>query len=161
MTTLNDYSKGSYPANKHVIKELGAVRGHLLCRIYWATNLKDGVCRMGITRLGDEIGFDRSTVSRAANSLVKDGYILKVKNADQKNGEPPHYKVTDKFFALIPIEEDNTPVAQDNTPLLRTTPPVVDGNTPVAQGNKDIDSSDIDSSKIGSGEPLPDRKSVV
>jgi hypothetical protein len=121
MTTHSDYSRDSYPANKNVLKKLKGVRGHLLCRIYWASNLKDGVCRMGLTRLGDEIGFERSTISKAAKALMGDGYIKQVKPADPATGQPAHYQVTQKFYDLLttsqPVDVINTPVDKVNTPV--------------------------------------------
>ncbi len=100
MNTHQEYSQASYPANKNILQVVRGAKGHLLCRIYWATNLRDGVCRMGLKRLGNEIGFDPSTVSRARQALIKDGYIVKTKEADLADNEPPHYKVTQKFFDL-------------------------------------------------------------
>ena len=121
MTTHSDYSKESYPANKSVLKELKGVKGHLLCRIYWASNLKDGVCRMGLTRLGEEVGFERSTISKAAKALTADGYIKQVKPADPAEGQPAHYQVTQKFYDLLtislPVDVINTPVDKVNTPV--------------------------------------------
>jgi hypothetical protein len=160
MSTHSDYSRDSYPANKHILQAVGGIKGHLLCRIFWATNLKDGVCRMGITRLGEEIGFDRSTVLRNEKLLIAEGYIKEIKPADPANGQPAHYQVTQKFYDLLPADEKPVPVAQRNTP-------VVDCNTPpVAQCNRDIDfiadiESNIDISEATPQPPTPKSKKPV
>lgn len=154
MTTAHsDYSRDSYPANKHILQAVGGVKGHLLCRIFWATNLKDGVCRMGLTRLGAEIGFNRSTVSRNEKLLIDEGYIKEVKPADPASGQPAHYQVTQKFYDLLPVTDTvtdrNIPVAQRNTPPLQSATP------PVAQCNKDIEFPDIELLDIENSEATP------
>lgn len=130
MTTHSDYSRDSYPANKHILQTVKGVKGHLLCRIFWASNLKDGVCRMGLKRLGSEIGFDASTCSRAGAQLVEEGYILKVKEADLTTSSPPHYVVTQKFYDLLP--DDTTPIAERNSPIAHS-------NTPIAERKQEKD----------------------
>jgi hypothetical protein len=148
MSTHSDYSRDSYPANKHILQAIGGIKGHLLCRIFWATNLKDGVCRMGITRLGEEIGFDRSTVLRNERLLIADGYIKEVKQADPANGQPAHYQVTQKFYDLLPVADSTT------TRCIAQHPPLQTATPPVAQRNKDID-TDIESSDNNSNGKNP------
>lgn len=160
--TKADYSKDSYPANRRVLKVVKGAKGHLLCRIYWATNLRDNVCRMGLKRLGAEIGFDPSTVSRGAKALLKMGYIKMVKPADKANNEPPHYLVTEKYFALLtPLtivepqppevdaptpEADPPPIAERNSPIAERNTPIAQCNSPIAERNKEKE-SDVESKK--------------
>ncbi len=161
MTTQQDFARDSFPANKHVLNALGIINGSMLCRIYWATNLKDHVCRMGLTRLGDDLGIGRSTAGRAVAYLVENGYISKVKEADQAKGQPPHYLVTDKFWELLqgdqsgdpvpqrdtPVPERGTPVPQRDTPVPERGTPVPQRDTPVPERDKEKESDiDIESS---------------
>ena len=108
--SLEQFQRDSYPANKKILSALPGPKGHLLCRIYWATNLRDRVCKMSLLRLGIEIGYDSSTVSRAIADLLGAGYIDKIKGST--NLQPAHYVVTEKFFDLFGIAERNPGIAE-------------------------------------------------
>ena len=112
--TFQDFIHDSTPANKHIIKALKLVDGIIACKIIYASNLRDKVCRLGISRIANELGISKSTVSRSLDQLIKDGYITMEK--ERTNLAPSHYQPTDKLFNLLPsgVAECNSGVAECN-----------------------------------------------
>jgi len=70
MTTLQDVLGDYTPLSNNVVKELKLVKGALACKIFYTSGLKDRVCRMGLTRIADNLGIDRAAASRNINWLV-------------------------------------------------------------------------------------------
>lgn len=116
MTTYQDFIYSSNPLNRHIVSEIGLVRGAVASKIIYACNLKDGVCRMGQRRMAEELGVDRSTISRAETYLIEEKYIFVTRPATDT--EPAHLKPTKKLLDLIEtVAERNPPVAQNNPPV--------------------------------------------
>lgn len=116
MTTHQDFIYSSTPVNKHLVKELGLIRGAIASKIIYTCNLKDGVCRMGQRRKAEELGIDRTTVSKGEKYLIDNKYILITREATDT--QPAHLKPTKKLLDLIKtVDLINPPVDEINPPV--------------------------------------------
>lgn len=123
MTTIQDVIGDYTPLSNKVVRELKLIRGALVCKIFYTSNLQDRVCRMGLTRIADDLGIDPSTASKNIDWLVENGYIDRIKA--HTTTEPAHYRCTQKFYNLArgidlinpPIDLINTPIDNVNTPI--------------------------------------------
>lgn len=100
MSTIQDFTKDSTPANKYIVKALGLIKGMIACKVIYAANLSDKVCRIGLSRMSDELGISTSTVSRALEWLVDNEYILK--EVEATTTTPAHYTPSQKLLDLLP-----------------------------------------------------------
>ena len=98
MTTIQDVIGDYTPLSNNVLKVLKLVRGAIACKIFFTSNLDDRVCRMGLTRISDDLGIDSSTASKNLKWLVTNGYVELVK--EHTPTEPAHYRCTQLFYDI-------------------------------------------------------------
>lgn len=98
MSTIQDIIGNHTPLSNNIVKELKLVRGAIACKIFFTSNLKDRVCRMGLTRLASELGIDSTTASKNIKWLIENEYVELVK--DHTATDPAHYRCTDKFYLV-------------------------------------------------------------
>lgn len=98
MTTIQDVIGDYTPLSNKIVKKLKLTRGALACKIFYTSNLRDRICRMGLKRIADELGIDDTTASKGIKWLVENEYIEQVKAPD--NRHPGHYRCTQKFYDL-------------------------------------------------------------
>jgi hypothetical protein len=116
MTTVQDIIGDYTPLANRVVKKLKLVRGAILCKIFYTSNLRDRVCRMGLTRISNDLGINHSTASKNIAWLVNNGYVEHIRQ--HTTTEPAHYRCTQKFYDLAKgIDLINTPVDLINTPV--------------------------------------------
>jgi len=98
MSTIQDVIGNHTPLSNNIVKKLKLVRGAIACKIFFTSNLSDRVCRMGLTRLAEELGIDPTTASKNIKWLVENDYIEIVK--DHTPTDPAHYRCTDQFYLV-------------------------------------------------------------
>ena len=98
MSTIQDVIGDYTPLSNNVVKVLKLIKGAVACKIFFTSNLEDRICRMGLTRIANELGIDRSTASKSITALVKEEYVERVK--DSTPTTPAHYRCTQKFYDL-------------------------------------------------------------
>ena len=135
MSTNQQFFNDSTPLNKHIVKELGLVRGAVACKIIYASNLRDGVCRMGQKRIADELGIDKSTVSKSIKWLMDKGYLNLLLSASDSH--PAHIRPSDRLMKLLGGDDITPPVDKVTPPVDKVTPPVDKVNPPVDKVNQD------------------------
>ena len=84
-------------------------------RMWQYCGMEDGVCRASLKRIGDDLEIDKATVSRHAEKLVNDGYLIDT-TPDRRN-RPHVYKDAGKVImksSVLGVAQSNTSVAQSN-----------------------------------------------
>lgn len=116
MATVQDVIGDYTPLSNNVVRKLKLVRGAIVCKIFFTSNLEDRVCRMGQTRIAKELGLEVSTVSKGLKWLVDKKYIEQTK--EHTPTEPAHYRCTKRFYQLAKgIDLINPTIDVINTPI--------------------------------------------
>lgn len=116
MTTTQDVIGDFTPLSNNVVRKLKLVRGAIACKIFFTSNLEDRICRMGQTRIANELGLEVSTVSKGLKWLVDSKYIEQTK--EHTPTDAAHYRCTKKFYKLAKgIDLINPPIDLINTPI--------------------------------------------
>lgn len=114
-------------------KEHGLVTSAVFGRIWRFCGMADGVCTASLQRIADDLGLDRATVMRHAQTLVTAGYLNDL--TPQRRNRPHTYADTGKAGIVLKISS----VAQRNTEETR----VAESNITVAQRNTRVAESQL------------------
>jgi len=115
-STTQDFFHDSTPLNKNIVRELGLMKGAVACKIIYASNLRDSVCKMGQSRIADELGIDKSTVSKTIKWLLENDYFCQLQ--EPTDTTPAHIKPSEKLMSLLDtVDVINPPVDNVNPPV--------------------------------------------
>lgn len=157
MTTIGDILSPYIPFSERLAafdvygKKVGATRGLVFCKVFFASNLKDRVCRMGQTRIARSISMDKSTVSRSLAWGVEHGFLELVKESTPT--APAHYRCTELFYAAASGEFDNLLDSLGVAPRNRVLQDATGGVAPRNQEEElkeDLEEKDADSNSFES-----------
>jgi hypothetical protein len=132
---------GWTPLIDEMVQMYGVIGASIFGRIWRYCQMKDGVCSVSLSRIGDDLDLDKATVMRYAARLVQDGYI---EDTTPDIGNKPHtYRDTGKASLGVSVKAKSSyrGVAQDNVAennVAQDNASVAESNTGVAQDNAHI-----------------------